>query len=68
MHRYKWSSDWKLWYNVTMNGWFEVAKISCSARARLILLRLIISFFESTARYVSFTTGIQISLGITYPS
>lgn len=31
-----------------MNGWFDPAKISCSASARLILFRLIISFFEST--------------------
>lgn len=31
-----------------MKGWFEVARISCSASARLILLRLIISFLERT--------------------
>ncbi len=34
---------------VTMNGWFAVARISCSASALLILFRLIISFFDSTA-------------------
>jgi len=32
-----------------MNGWFEVARISCSARALLIFFRSIISFFERTA-------------------
>ena len=31
-----------------MKGWFDVARISCSARARLILLRLIISFLLNT--------------------
>src|SRR5271156_217008 len=33
-----------------MNGWLLVARISCSARARLILFRLIISFLLNTAR------------------
>lgn len=32
-----------------MNGWFAVARISCSVRARLIFFRSIISFFERTA-------------------
>lgn len=31
-----------------MNGWFDMARISCSASARLILFRLIISFLLST--------------------
>lgn len=31
-----------------MNGWLAVARISCSANARLIFFRIIISFFEST--------------------
>ena len=33
-----------------MKGWLDVARISCSANARLILLRRIISFFESTTK------------------
>ena len=31
-----------------MKGWFDVARISCSARARLILFRLIISVLLNT--------------------
>lgn len=34
-----------------MNGWFDVARISCSANARLILFRLIISFLERTVEF-----------------
>jgi hypothetical protein len=32
-----------------MNGWFAVARISCSVSARLIFLRSIISRFDRTA-------------------
>ena len=46
----RWSWDWNEWNKVTINGWFEVARISCSANALLILLRLIISFFDKTGR------------------
>jgi hypothetical protein len=31
-----------------MKGWLDDAKISCSARALFILLRLIISFLDKT--------------------
>ena len=33
---------------MTINGWFAVARISCSVRARLIFFRSIISAFERT--------------------
>lgn len=48
IHRYRWSSDWNEWYKVTMKGWLLVAKISCSAKARFILFRFIISFLLTT--------------------
>ena len=45
---FDYSFDWKEWYRVTMNGWLAVARISCSANARLIFRRSIISFLDRT--------------------
>lgn len=30
MQKKRWSSDWNEWNSVTMNGWLDVARISCT--------------------------------------